>query len=414
MKTFLEELRDWGYLKLLKFYYWLQLTVFKKALDIKRWSLLVLDAEIRILEPSLRQIGEVDSDDFLVEYISRSLTHRETTQEIAHEAQSRSDLVADLINRCRKSSNVCTVVANYFLAEAYAALQLKDNERMDRALNRAREFIKDVQPFETKNIYQVHAKLKKRFGVIRLELAERSSIKMDIQMSQLVAFLGVISAVLVLSGYLYTTILLGALGVDASLFFSLPDYLSASMGQIHHAAIPTVLGLAVFVFGLRQGSMQSRLAIRLQSEQRAREGKWIIAFTVLLSCKVAWDLYSNEPTLSEMQLLGILASFWLSEQIAYKFFVKPLPAHIFLVALFTFCSYAGAALYLQIHDLKAGKWKGLDDVKITLKKPLSVSSTSLVMVVANNNYIFTLSKENNSAYAIPRENVELAEIARTE
>lgn len=410
MKSFLEKLRNWVYLKLLKFYYWVQISAFKKAIDLKILCLRVLDAEIRILEPSLLQIGEIDDDDFLVEYVSRNLTQRQMTPRIEDVAHLRSTLATELITRCKESSNVCDVVANYFLADSYAALQLKEEDKKETALNNARQFVSDIRPIEAGSIYKIHAKLKKRFGVARAELAERSAIKFDFQISSLISLIGVVSALFILSGYLYTSILLGAFGINVSLFFSLPDYLAASIEQVQHAAIPTVFGLAMFVFGLRKGSMKSRMVMRLQREQREREGKWILVFTIALAASVAWGLYNDAPMFQNLMVLGVIASYWFAEQISYMFFTKPLSAQVFLVAFFTFVAYTGVSLFQQIHDLKAGKWSNNDAVKVLLKKPLPVASDSLIMIAANNNYVFALSKENKSAYAIPRENVELVEI----
>ncbi|HUX89979.1 MAG TPA: hypothetical protein VMV48_04750 [Gallionellaceae bacterium] len=410
MKHFLEKLSNWTYLTLWKVFYWAQRSAFKKALDLKVLCARVLDAEVRILEPFLLQIGENDDDDALVEYVSRNLTQRQMIEGIENTAHLRSDLATQLLDRCKQSQSACEVIATYFLAEAFAASILKDEERKDSGLKDARQFVPNAQPLEVNNIYKIHAKLKKRFSVIRSALAERSSLKIDFQLSNLIGLIGVISALFVLSGFLYTSILLGSFGIDVSLFFSLPDYLAASIEQIHHAAIPTVFGLVMFVFGLREGSMKSRLIYRLQREQRSREGKLLFILVIALSANVVWGLYNDMPNFSNMKLLGVIAAYWLAEQLAYMFFKRPLSVQVFLVALFTFIIYTGVSLFQQIQELKAGNWSNRDTLKISLKKPLSEKSDSLVVIAANNNFIFALSKINKLAYAIPRENVELIEM----
>ncbi|MDD2685370.1 MAG: hypothetical protein PHY62_04365 [Gallionella sp.] len=412
MKSFLVKLRNWFYLKLLKFYYWVQLSVFKKALDLKRWCLRVLDAEIRILEPSLLQIGEVDDDDSLVEYVSRNLTQREITSKIENAAHSRSNLTTELIARSRTSDNVCTVVANYFLAEAYAALQLKEDDRKDAAINNARLFVPDAQPFEAGNIYQLHAKLKKRLGAISSELAERSALRIDFNLSDMVGAIGVTSALFVISGYLYTTVLLGAFGIDVSLFFSLADYLAASIEQIRYAAFSTIVTIIAFAAGLRHSSMRSRMESEILRPQMNRVDQWMLALVVFLAARIAWGAYNNEPSFSEMQILGGLISLWLAERMSKMIFSKPLAAQFALTALFTFVSITGVSLYKQVHDFNAGQWGNKALTKISTNFPLPVASSSLVVIAANNNYVFALSKENRTAYAIPREKIELFEVAR--
>lgn len=409
MKASLEKLRFWVYLRLLKIYYWAQRSAFKKALALRNLSVRILDSEVRLLEPTLLQVGERDGDDEVVEYVCRYLTQRQMILEIENAAHLRSEMATELIARCKQSKEVCEVIATYFLAEAFTSSLLKDSEREEINIKNARQFVPDAQSLKVDATYKLHSKLKRRYYVIRSELAERSAIKIDFQVSSLISLIGVVSALFVLSGYLCTSIFLGTFGVDVSLYFSLPDYLAVSIEQIRHAAIPTSIALAVFVFGLREGSMKSRMMIRLQREERAREGKWILAFVIILSIHVAWGLYNDTPSFPEMLILATIASYWFADQVAYMFFSRPLPVLVFLVALFIFVSNTGVTLFQQIHDLKAGKWGNRDSVKLTLITPLPVASDSLVMIAANNNYVFALSKTNKIAYAIPRENIQLIE-----
>ncbi len=414
MKAFLGKLQTWVYLKLLKFYYWVQRSVFIKALELKTLCLRVLDAEIRILEPTLLQLGEIDDDDFLVEYVSRTLTQRKMTPKVEGVAHSRSKLATELIVRCRKSSNICDVAANYFLADVYAAIQLKEEDRKNIALSNARQFVPDIQPIEAGSIYKIHARLKKRFGVIRSELAERTALKIDFNLSDIVGAIGVISALFVISGYLYTRILLGAFGIDVSLFFSLTDYLAASIEQIRYAAFSTVFALVGFAAGLRRGSMRSRMESEILRPQMARTDRWVLVLVTVLAARVAWGAYNDEPSFSEMQLLGIIVSFWLAEKTSRMIFSKPLIAQFALTALFTFASITGVSLYKQVHNFNVGQWGNQDSTRISINLPLPVASSSLVVIAGNNNYVFVLSKENKMAYAIPREKVELFEVKRNQ
>lgn len=412
MKIFLRKLQDWGYLKLLKLYYWLQLSVFRKALDLKKLCLRVLDAEIRILEPSLLQIGETDDDDYLVEYVSRSLIKREITPKYEDVAHSRSNLTAELIARCKKSSNVCAVALNYYLAEAYAALQLKENDRKEAALDNARQFVPDIQPLEAGNIYQVHAKLKKRFRIIRSELAERSALKIDLNLSDMVGVIGVCSALFIISGYLYTRALLSAFGIDASLFFTLADYLAASIEQIRYAAFSTIAPIIGFAAGMQHGSMKSRMESEILRPQLERVNRWMILLVVILVAQIAWGVYNNEPSFVQMHFLGVLVSLWLAEKMSKTAFSRPLAAQFALAALFVFVSITGVSLYKQVHDFNTGQWENRAQIKISTNLSLPVASSSLVVIAANSNYVFALSKENSAAYAIPREKIELFEVTR--
>ncbi len=414
MKNFLGKLPTWSYLTLLKIYYWVQRSAFKKALDLQKICILVLDSEIRILEPSLLQLGEIDGDDALVEYVSRTLTQRQMIPEVENAAHLRSEFSCKLIDRCRTASSTCEAISTFFLTDAFVATLLKDENRKDSTLNNARQFVHDAQPLDASNIYKTHAKLKKRLWVIRAELAERSAIKLDIHVSDLTGLIGIVSALFVISGFLYTRILLGAFGIDVSLFFSLTDYLAASIEQLRYAAISSAIGIVVFVFGMRHGSMRSRFENELLSAQRKREGRWISFFLIITAMHIAWGQYINTPLFDEMLLLGVVGSYWIAGKISKMFFVRPLPALVSFIALFTFATNFGVSIYRQVHDLNIEKWNGRDSLKISFKRPLPVAPSSLVMIAANNNYIFALSKENKLAYVIPRDDLSLVEITKRE
>lgn len=400
-----EKLRNWIYLRLLKIYFWLQKSAFKKAIRLRNICTFVLDLEIRTLDSSFLQIGEVDSDDALIEYVSRALTQRQMIDGIEDAAHARSELAAKLIEHGRVNDNIREIVVTYFLADAFMASLLKDDAKRDDCLSRAGELSPNVKLLDAGDLYKAYAKVKKRYWALRRELAERSAIKVEVSLSSVVSLIGVASAILIVAGYLYTTVLLDAFGIDASIFFSLPDYLAASLEQLRNAGYSAAIGLVFFMLAVRASSLRSKLERRARLKQQEKED--VMMLVVIVSCAIAVILgaYKNQPSFPALELLGVLIAYWLAEKIANMFFKKPLSALIFLAVVFVFAAHAGVRLYQQVYDLKNGIWRS-DAPKISLKVPMSVSDGSLVIITANSNFVFALCKEDKSVYVIPRDNVK--------
>lgn len=406
-----EKLRNWVYLRLQKIYFWLQTVEFRAALKLKNISTLVLDLEIRTLDSSFLQRGDVDSDDALVEYVSRVLTNGQIVESVADAAHTRSELAATLLEKARINENIREVLRIFFLADAFIASILRDDTKRDDCLNRASEISSNIKLLDSRGIYDAYARVKKRYGVLRKELAERSAIKIEVGLSSIVSLIGIVSAILVVAGYLYTTILLDAFSVDASVFFSLPDYLAASLEQLRNAGYSAAIGLIFFVYAVRETSLRSRLERSALQKQHNSED-WAI-FVAIVSCVIAVVLgaYKNQPEFNALEILGALIAYWLAAKIAIMFFKKPLSAIIFLTVTLVFSVHVGVRLYHRIYDLKSGHWKGSDATKVSLKVPLSVADESLVVITANSNFVFALSKEDRSVYVIPRDNVKLFKIS---
>ncbi len=412
MRSFREKLRTWIYPRHIKLYVWLHMLSVRKAGALIRICARILDFEIRALEPTFLQIGEIGSDDNLVEYVSRVLTQRPVIGGIDDVAHERSQLAMQLIDRARSSGNVREIVSTYFLTQAFLASLAMDENKMNVCLSNAREFHVDAQPFDVGSLYKAYAKAKTRDSILRRALAERSAIKIEVSLSNLVSLLGVASAVLVIAGYLYTTTLLDAFGVDASIFFSLPDYLAASLEQIRNAGYSAGFGLLFFVLGIRQSSIRSRSEHQARLKQRRSEDVAMFLIVTVTAAVVAIEAYHGRPEFTAIETLGVLVAYALADKISGMFFKQWRPVFIFLSVLLVFSALVGGRLYEQIFDLKSGRWRN-DVTKLSLKIPLSVPDDSLVIITANSNFVFALSKEDRSVYVIPRDNVKLIKVGNT-
>ena len=408
MPSFPANLRNWVSARRIAFYVWHVKSAIRKAGALRNLCALVLDFEIRSLEPTFLQLGEVDSDDAVVEYVSRLLTQRPMIEGIEAKAHERSDTTAKLTERARSNDDVRKVVSTFFLVDAFLASFAFDRKNV--CLDNARDFVPDAQELDVHGLYSAYARTKKRSWILRKALAERSALKADVTLSALVSLLGIASAILVIAGYLYTTTLLDAFGVDASFFFSLPDYLAGSLEQLRNAGYSAAAGLALFLLGIRNSSLQSKLEYQRSEKQRRSGDRAIFASIVVAAVAVVVGAYAGKPSFPALEMLGVIVAYWSADKIAGMAFKRHRPAFLFLAIVFVFSAHVAIRLYQQIYDLKSGNWGAVRSTRLALKTPLAVPDASLIIISANGNFVFALSKEDRSVYVIPRDNVRLFKI----
>jgi hypothetical protein len=189
------------------------------------------------------QLGEDEEIDCVVEYVSRQLTRRPLLPELDAAVLAQSELASSLLYDAQNADRVRLCITTYFLADAFFASILKDQPRQLASLSEAQSIDPTISLLDIATLVRNYKQAKKRLKEADAALSERSAIKLEIGLSDISALIAVTSTVFVVSGFLYTRYFFSLFGVDVSLFFSLGDYLAASIEQIRYGASATAFGL---------------------------------------------------------------------------------------------------------------------------------------------------------------------------
>lgn len=399
------KMRSRMYLILMRLYFWLQRKAARKALKLIRLCCSLLDAEIRLLQPSLLQLGEDDRLDLVVEYIARQLTAREIIPSL--DAVLEDPRIAELMDAARRSEDVLQVVGRYHATKAFFADLLKDEEGKNKQTAMASAAVADIAPYDAGAVYREHTKTVTRLNKVRKELAERSALKVEFSISAIAGSVGLITAVLVVAGFLHVHYFYRRMGVDVSMYFSASDYLAASVEQIRAGAFAAVLALALFVMGLRAGSLRSRLHLRAMAKIRRREAWAVAFFTVALGASSAYSIYHGTPNFSQLRLAGLVLAYWVADYVARAFFKNHLVATTTIVAALIFGLNVGVSAYERSEMLLTGRSEG-GHQKLHLKSNTPAITGELFG--ANSSYYFIYDRHMKATYVVPRERIEQIDI----
>lgn len=361
-----------------------------------------------MLRTDLLQIGEDDELDLVVELVSRELTSREVLPELlAVRSDSR---VTELRKLAEESNDVKQVVARYHCTDAFFAGLLKDDGRKTEQIALARASVESVPDYDTNSIYREHTKTLRRLSKLRKELAERSALKMDFSIQGISGAVALVTAVFVVAGFLQVHYFYRRMGVDVALYFSVSDYLAASVEQIRAGAFAAAYAIAVFALGLRAGSLRSRQQAKASANIRRREG-WIFgALSILLCGMTAYYVYIGRPDFSSIRLAGLIISYWVADYIADAFFRNRLVAMTAIVATLVFGVNVAVGAYERSERLLTGP----DNPDVNQRVHFKDSSPAISgeLFGANGSYYFIYARGSGVTHVVPRDRVAQIDITK--
>lgn len=406
--TILSNLRGWIFLRIVRLRFWLQVRAARKAVLAKNLCFRLLDAEIRFLKPDLLQFGEDENLDLLVEFVARQLTARELLPKL--EVLVGNPSAGELIELARKSETISEVIARYHLVDSFFAGLLKDGARKVSQFELARLVAPDVPELDAAAVYLEHAKTIVRIDKLNKELAERSVLKIEFSINAISGGVSLISVIFVVAGFLNMRYYYQRMGVDVSLYFSVGDYLAASVEQIRAGFFAAVIGLGAFVFGARAASLRSKLHHRASARMRQREA-WAIGFFVAVTFFLAaYSIYMDKPDFSLIRSCFFMTSCWFANYIAGAFFKNRLAAMSAILGVLIFSTDVGVSAYERSERFLTGRTDSAFRQKIIFKDVSQAVNGE--MIGANGAFYFFYSRDRGVTYVVPRDRVELIEIMK--
>jgi hypothetical protein len=404
-----QRLRFWGLLQLYKLYSWAKIQNARQAMNLKKKCVLLLDAEIRLVQENLLQFGEDEDMDLVVEFVSRQLTKRPHLEILDNAVQNNSQLATDILQKVSENKDIQWVVCTYFLADAYFSTLSNESGRVEASINEARLVQPEAIMFDQAAVLSEGKRAQKRFDEVREILAERSALKIDVTLSELSTLLGIVSVVFLLSGYLYTHYFYSLFKVDISLFFTVSDYLAASIEQVKYAAFAAGVGLFSLMAHLRTMSMQPRSLLRTTHKRRVREVKFFRALGLAASVAAIAGSYLGQPNYGVMRLAVAILAGWSASLFGEKFFKRPLPVTAGAIAMLTFMGYVVIDAYQHKDEVLKNANSGLLPAQVHLKSKVFDGQEKSALIGANGNYIFLLNPKTSTVHAVPRDKVDSIE-----
>lgn len=390
--------------RLWRLYYGIKRAILKKNISLQQRCFLLVDFEIRAANPTLLQLGEIEDDDGVVEYVSRYLMERPQIESSIAAATKNSEKVAGLIENYSNSSELKYALSVYFLSRAYTASVIQNSEERDEFLGRAKKSYPAAEEFKGDDVFKKYSDVNRRIKSLRKSLAERSAVKFDVNSAHITGFLSVAPALMLVVGVVYTNTLLAHFGVNASLFFSIGDYLATSVDQLQSIAISVCLSFATYIAGIRDSSLRSRMEL---NELAKRDKKPYLLLLVVIAAATGQvvSAYRGEHESGSLIFLACFLSSAGARYIASKYLKNSFQGEAVLMAVFVFASYSAVRCMGEIHDLQSEKWGARERVKVVAKKETNIDTGDLVVIRSNSSYVFAINKKTRQMEIVPKDQI---------
>jgi len=370
--------------------------------------------ELRSIDPKLSIPGDNDDHDNLILVACANLTGMTLDEPLKRLAGANGDTIKALTEAPPKHENVRRALIDVHLAKAYLYKIWKHPDVVDTALNDARTLSPDVQALTAGNAPAVRRRIRRQLRRLHRDISDRFAFRIRLTLGDIGGLLALWSVLFLVSGYLYTSTLLHALGVDASALLSIGDYVSASVDQIRYAGFATAWGLLIYFYGAFNGSRKSRAQVRSEAPVRERMRILLLVLITFETIAGAWFYFDdNVEFIAYARNAGILASLLVADWLANRMFEKSAYTAPLLAAIFTFLVHIGTAVSAQIYKIEHGTWSPVMKAKIILRgPPAAAAHENYEVILGSSEFVVVLDRATRKIIAIPRDRIEQIEIER--
>ena len=230
-----------------------------------------------------------------------------------------------------------------------------DSERSDVEAKFRSTFRSDLVPLENSDIWQTYVNLRSELkSLVRLRRESRA-VRLKLRLGQAARFLPWFTSALICAGYLHTSIVYRDFGIEPARFFSVGDYLAASLEQISHAFFALLGYLSGAIVGYRNQAMLTKYEIEeyLRKERFERLYWFALGGGGLLIVYFYWDLFVALPFTHVLLVVCLLAATHIPLGIiAGRYFQNADTAHILSAALVIFFGSMYFAAQIRIGEIR--------------------------------------------------------------
>lgn len=360
----------------------------------EHFDLIVNLATIRLLTPEIL-------DDYAPPFLFTDLPdeakkiHADRKSEYVDNKAEVSALVA----KVEKDEDIVRLVLNYNLVRHLAATHVKENEKADYYLSKARKIQPKALPLKTKDLFALERSVRKESNRLRSEIGDRKTLKIPLSMEKAGALISVISCFFLISGYLYNRFLLGEFGIEVSQFFTLSDYLGSSVEAIRYSATGATFALIGLFWGIHRGSKKSYAQI--ESYQRRREYWPYVILVVSIAGVIRGYIHNLEIFYDASLLLIVVSSMYFGRGLAFRYFKQPLMALFLFVFIGSYAGYMFSSVGKEVYRLKYYPIDKIRVYDVKFKNAMPLEGSHLLIITGNGDYVFFLDRLKG-VFVIPR------------
>jgi|LGOV01.1.fsa_nt_gb hypothetical protein len=252
---------------------------------------------------------------------------------------------------------------------------------------------------------EVRAKLKERR---EKEEYERLP-KIEITSPKVSVIFGLFSGLFLCAGFLYNLLFLGYFGIELSKFFTISDYLAASIDKVYYCFISIIVGMAIGLF-LYPDYLKGEIPIIRRSKFAQFFDRSVMPFMAVLVV-VGYLQKNYHGFFLALQLFLLLLSMHI---IIYflKYFESPIRSYFILVAITWFFLSIFLGVVEDVSSIYRERTEDLKKYHVVFEKGVTLEEKDLILLASNSKYAFFYDKKRQKTIVLPIHDIDRIETKR--
>ena len=322
-------------------------------------------------------------------------------QRIQLEYHNRKNAVDAIIHAYQKSSSIRSTLAQNFQVQMFLSDHFGNNYAHTIFMELARQYDSQVPELDSKSISTMLRTVRKHLRSLKQSASNKQAIKISFSSEYIATIFSISSALFFVSGYLYNWSILGHFGVEVRDYFSLSDYVAASVEGIRHSLFATAFAILGGFIGIHH---RSRLSYRQLIGTASTDTRVYFLMVVLVCCATVYAYLVRPETfyfylalvmmvVSPKSLIWIVRRYFVEKNRRICYFI--------LQSWLIFSLHLYASINTEIYRIEH---KNLDEVKrydISLKNPVEFGLDHSILLASNSRYIFLRDTSTGKIYILP-------------
>ena len=334
------------------------------------------------------------------------LTPPDESKRLQLDYEQNKDVVDQLIAGQRGAAAIRTTLGRYFQVVSFIQNHLGNKKGQEYYANSARSYDPEVSVPDVKTFRaQIH-ETRREIKNLKASISDRETFKISLSSQNPTAVLTVLSALFLVSGYLYSRAFLGHFGVEVAKYFSLSDYVAASINGIRYAVVAAIMGSLGCFLGVHSLSRMSYAeAVQTSSERRIYAS--LVTATFCVGAVTAY-VQDSETFYGIAALFIFLLSLRPVSWLIRRYFEEKdgILAFVLVLLVLTFSLHLFASVRRDIHRIEHAEASALKQYDISFKGPVAFNTETTVLLAANSGYLFLRDTASGKVYIIPRDQVQ--------
>ena len=245
------------------------------------------------------------------------------------EYEENKEAVDQLLSDHGGAAAITTTLTSYFQVESFLQNYLGNEKGQEYYISSARSYDPKVLRLDVKTVRALLRKTRREIKSLTASISDREAFKISLPTQNLTALLSWVSALFLASGYLYCRAFLGHFGVEVDKYFSLSDYVAASIEGIRLSVVATVSGCLGGFFARHS---ISRMSYAQASESAIHRRIQFILYAALIWGVTATAYFRDLEAFYSLAAVSILSLlFWPVGWLVHHYFDRQgLAPRIFL------------------------------------------------------------------------------------